>query len=148
MNDETALSDAEPAPEPRVTAGEAWQTVVARMGDLSAALTAWASASANEPDTKEKLDQVRAGIDEIRTKADAAMGAAMRSQAGQAIGNAAKTVTDATAPHVSTLFTELSNIFATAARKVDEATRTPEQPPAPAEDAAPAQKDPLQGDDD
>jgi len=158
MTDETRIPDPEPNGTSSPT-GEAWEDVVARMNDLGEAVARWVRAAANEPDTKEKLDRVRAGIDDIGQKADAALGRAVRSdlgqqvkegaeQAGQAMSDAAQRVTDVAAPHVKNAFAGLSDVFGKAAARVDEAThRHPE--PAPADEAptpapeVPAEDDPA-----
>jgi hypothetical protein len=118
------------------------------MSDFGVAVTVWAGAAAAEPDTKEKLDQVRAGIDEIGTKLDAAVGRAVRSQAGQAIGDAAHAVAEATAPHVRGVFSELSDMFGKAASRVDATMKAAaesapvEEPSPPTGSAAPGPTDP------
>jgi len=154
MTDDTGL----PTPEPPTPSGpsstEAWNDVLARMSDLGEAVTRWAKATANEPDTKQKLDQVRAGINDIGQKADAALGRAVRSdignqvregaeQAGQAFSDAAQHVTQAAAPHMKSAFAGLSDVFGKAAAKVDEAAhRHQSETTAHAEDTAPAQTAP------
>jgi hypothetical protein len=137
MDEEKSVPESGSTSSPEPTTGEAWDAVVARMNDLSAAVGRWTRAAANEPDTKDKLDQFRAGIDDIGMKADAALGRAVRSEAGRAIGDAAHAVGDVAAPHVKNLFAELADIFEKAARKVDEATQTPAKTP-------PATEEPVQ----
>lgn len=151
MADETGLPEPEPTMPSGPTPGEAWDDVVARLSGLGDAVTRWAKAAANEPDTKQKLDQVRVGIDEIGQKADAALGRAVRSdlghqvregaeQAGQAMSDAVQQVSQAAGPHLKNVFSEISDIFGKAAVRVDEATRSqsdsppPAAPPVPAED--------------
>jgi hypothetical protein len=120
MTDETGSTTPDQTPHSGPTTSEAWDAVLARMSDFGVAVTAWAGAAAKEPDTKEKLDQIRAGIDGIEMRTDAALGRAVRSQAGQAIGDAAHTAAEVAAPHVRNLFAELADIFGKAATKVDE----------------------------
>ena len=54
MTDETqnpaSAPDAAPAPDGSATA-EAWNDVVARMGELGSALSAWAKSAADDPRT-------------------------------------------------------------------------------------------------
>jgi len=155
MSDETGTAQSATTSEPDSpstpgpSTGEAWDAVLARMGDFGVAVTVWAGAAANEPETKERLDQVRAGIDEIGTKLDAAVGRAVRSQAGQAIGDAARTVAEATAPTVRDVFSELSGMFGRAASRVDETVKaaaaesaSAEEPSSPAESSGTGPADP------
>lgn len=122
------------------TASEAWREVLARMGDLGDAMEQWTKAAVNEADAKQKLDQVRMGISDIAQKADAAFGQAQKSelgqhvkegaeQVGQAFGEAAQRVSDATAPHVKDAFAGLSDVFGKAAAKVN-VPRPPHSKPA------------------
>jgi len=142
MSDETRTAESATTPEPEPPAapgpstGEAWDAVLARMSDFGVAVSVWAGAAANEPETKERLDEVRAGIDEIGTKLDAAVGRAVRSQAGQAIGDAARTVAEATAPTVRDVFSELSNMFGRAASRVDATVKAAAADSAPVEEPA------------
>lgn len=153
MADETGLPESEPTMPSGPTPGEAWDDVLARLSALGDAVTRWAKAAANEPDTKQKLDQVRAGIDEIGQKADAALGRAVRSdlghqvregaeQAGQAMSDAVQQVSQAAGPHLKNVFSEISDIFGKAAVRVDEATRPTEEPAPPTAPDVPVQKDP------
>jgi hypothetical protein len=157
MTDESGLPDTEPTGTTRPT-GEAWEDVMARMSDLGEAVARWVRAAANEPDTKEKLDQVRAGIDDIGQKADAALGRAVRSElgqqvkegaehAGQAMSDAAQRVTDVAAPHVKNAFAGLSDVFGKAAARVDEATQRHSESAPPVEDASTAAPDVAAEDD-
>jgi hypothetical protein len=121
------------------------------MGELGSALSAWAKSAADDPMNKQRLNQVRAGVDEMARQADAALGRVTSSdfgqqvsqgaqQAGDAIGDAAQQVSAAAAPHVATALSGLASVFGKAAVKVDEAVsrdRTPE-PPAQAAQPAPA----------
>jgi hypothetical protein len=112
------------------TASQAWRDVLARMSDLGDAMAQWTKVAAHETDTKKKLAEVRAGIEDMAKKADAAMGHAEgefgeqmkegAEQAGQAFGDAAKRVREATEPHVRSAFADLSDVFGKAAAEMDE----------------------------
>jgi hypothetical protein len=170
MTDETQnpapAPDAAPQTDGSATA-DAWNDVVARMGELGSALSAWAKSAADDPANKQRLNQVRAGVDEMARQADAALGKVTSSdfgqqvtqgaqQAGDAIGDAAQQVSAAAAPHVATALSGLASVFGKAAAKVDEAVsrdRAPEPPaeasqPAPAGPAEAAPAPPQQGSDD
>lgn len=138
MTNETGTGTPEPTTPSGPTPGEAWGAVLTRMSDFGVAVTVWAGAAANEPDTKEKLDQVRAGIDEIVVKVDTVVSRVARSQAGQTIGDAAHTMAVAAAPHVRDLFSELSDIFGNAASRVDKAAKDATAVSAPPAEAPPA----------
>ncbi|MFA5845155.1 MAG: hypothetical protein WC971_10050 [Coriobacteriia bacterium] len=121
------------------SAGQAWADVLARMSDLAEAVARWAKAAANDPDNRQKLDQVRTGINDMAQKADAALGHVSSSdigqhvkegaeQAGQAIGGAAHRVAEVAAPHVRNAFAGLSDAFGKAAAKMEETKpETPEK---------------------
>lgn len=149
--------DAEPDPAAR----EAWDAVVVSMTDLGDAVARWARAATNDPAARQKLGQIRGGINDIAAKAETAFGQVTDSdvgkqfaqgaeQAGQAIGDAAQQFTTAAAPHMRSAFAGLASAFSKAAEKVDEAARThevntaaaakpaPDANPEPAETPAPA----------
>lgn len=149
MIDETGHPDPEPTDPSGQTAGDAWDDVLERLSGLGDAVTRWVKAAANEPDAKEKLGQVSAGINDIGQKLDAALGRAVRSdlgqqvkegaeQAGQAISDAAQHVTDVAAPHVANAFSGLSDAFGKAAARMDEAIRRHPESAPPVEGAPPA----------
>ena len=155
MTDDTSTPTPEPSTPSGPGTGDAWNEVVARMNDLADAVSAWAKAAANEPDTKQKLDQMRGGINNIARKADAVADRVASSdpgrqfmdgaeQAGQALSDAAQQVSQSAAPHMRNAFAGISDVFGKAAARVDEATRRREQhASAPGEsektpDAAPA----------
>jgi hypothetical protein len=170
MTDEIPTPNPTPTPEPTPDAGagpesasapgsptaEAWNDVVARMSELGTALSAWARSAADDPQNKQRLEQVRAGVDEMARQADVAFGKVTSSdfgqqvsqgaqQAGDAIGGAAQQVSDVAAPHVATALSGLAGVFGRAAAKVDEAVnrdRSAEKPPDAA--AAPAPGAPTQ----
>ena len=132
------------------SAGEAWADVVARLGDLGEAVSAWAKAAADNPDNRRHLDEVRAGVNDMAGKAEAAFAQvaatdlgqqvkAGATEAGEAIGDAAQKVSSAAAPHVASAFAGLADAFGRAAHRVDEAasrqtgpTVGPPKPPASA----------------
>lgn len=158
MTDETNASSTEPTGPSGPTAGEAWDDVLAHMKGLGEAVSGWIQAAANEPDTKEKLDQVRAGIADIGLMADAALGRAVRSdlghqvregaeQASQAFSDAAQHVTQVAGPHVKSVLSGLSEVFGKAAARVDEASHRRPEPVPPVETAPPAAP-PIPTDDD
>ena len=112
------------------TASQAWQNVLDRMSDLGAAMEQWTKTAASEADTRQKFEQVRAGINDIAQKADTALGQAESKlsqqvkqgaeQAGQAFGDAAQRMREATEPHVKNAFSDLSDIFGKAAERMGE----------------------------
>ena len=118
------------------TSTQAWQNVLARMSDLGDALEQWTKMAANEADTKQKFERVRAGINNIAQKTAAAMGNAESEsgqqvkegieQVGEAFGDAAQRVREATEPHVKDAFADLSDIFGKAAERMGEPS--PAQP--------------------
>ena len=134
------------------TASQAWKDVLARMSDLGDSMAQWTKVAAHESDTKKKLDQVRAGIDEMARKADATLGQVESSdlgqqvmggagQAGQAFGDAAQRMRDATEPHVKSAFADLSDAFGKAAAKMGEpGPPQPKSAPTPAKPKAPSKK--------
>lgn len=134
------------------TASQAWYDVLARMSDLGDAVARWTKTAANDPDNKQKLDQVRMSINDIARKADAGLGHVSGSefgqqfkggaeQAGQAIGEAAQHVTEVAAGNVKSVFVGLSDAFGKAAAKIDEATpRRSEPDPSDAKPPAPDKK--------
>jgi len=122
----------EPTPAAASATAEAWNDVVGRMTELGGALSHWARAAADDPQNKQRLEQVRASVDEMARQADAALGKVTSSdfgqqvsqgaqQAGDAIGGAAQQVSEAAAPHVATALSGLASVFGRAAAKVDEA---------------------------
>lgn len=141
MTDEIPIPDRTPTPEPAPdttvprrdsATADAWTDVVARMGELGSAISAWARTAADDPQNKQRLEQVRAGVDEMARQADVAFGKVASSdfgqqvsqgaaQAGDAIGDAAQQVSDAAAPHVATALSGLASVFGRAAAKVDQA---------------------------
>ena len=139
------------APGPGSPTADAWNDVVARMTELGTALSAWAKSAADDPQNKQRLDSVRAGVDEMARQADVAFGKVTSSdfgqqfsqgaqQAGDAIGDAAQQVSDAAAPHVATALSGLASVFGRAAAKVDEAVnrdRAADVTADPLADAAP-----------
>jgi ElaB/YqjD/DUF883 family membrane-anchored ribosome-binding protein len=144
-----------PASKPKTpakpTVDKAWQEVLARVSDLGDAMKEWAKVAGHEADTKQKLDQVRADIDDMARKADAALGHA-GSEAGQYVGesaeqasrafsDAARRVRKATEPHVRDAFAELSDAFGKAAGKMGE----PKPKPAPSKKAATPRAKPKAG---
>jgi len=145
----------DPTPDP--AAREAWDEVVVSMTDLGDAVARWARAATNDPAAKQKLGQIRGGINDIAGKAETAFSQVTESdvgkqfaqgaeQAGQAIGDAAQQFSTAAAPHVKSAFAGLASAFSRAADKVDEAARSHEAnstaSPAPAANPAPPIPDP------
>jgi len=127
------------APAPGGPTADAWNDVVARMTELGTALSAWAKSAADDPQNKQRLDSVRAGVDEMARQADVAFSKVTSSdfgqqfsqgaqQAGDAIGDAAQQVSDAAAPHVATALSGLASVFGRAAAKVDEAVNRDRAP--------------------
>ena len=111
-----------------------WQDVLARMSELAEAVGRWAKAATNDPETKQRLAQVRSGIDDLARKADEAMGRVEGTdlgkrvkdgaeQTGQVIGEAAQRVTEVAAPAVKSALAGLSDAFGKAAVKLDEANK-------------------------
>jgi hypothetical protein len=135
------------------------------MGELGLALSAWARSAADDPQNKQRLEQVKAGVNEMARQADNAFGKVTSTdfgqqvsqgaqQAGDAIGDAAQQVSDAAAPHVATALSGLAGVFGRAAAKVDEAVnreraaqQAAEAPatPAPAAQEPPAETPPGSG---
>ena len=131
------------------TASQAWQNVLERMSDLGVAMEQWTKTAASEADTRQKFEQVRAGINDIAQKADSALGHAESKlgqkvkegaeQAGQAFDDAAQRMREATEPHVKNAFSDLSDIFGKAAERMGEpspAQRKPSTTPAKARAAS------------
>lgn len=142
-----------------VTAAEAWNEVVARMGELGDAITRWTKAAANDPENRRRVEEVNARVGDMATKAETAIygvssdiGEQVRlgmAKAGKAIDETARKVSAAAAPHISNAFAELSNQFARAAARVDQAiTERPERgsdnaPPTPPPPAPPIPEEPA-----
>jgi hypothetical protein len=146
-HDDGATPDS--APAPGSPTADAWNDVVSRMSELGIALSAWAKSAADDPQNKQRLEQVRAGVDEMARQADVAFGRVTSSdfgqqvsqgaqQAGDAIGGAAQQVSDVAAPHVATALSGLAGVFGRAAAKVDEAVNRDRAAEKPADAAAPA----------
>jgi hypothetical protein len=179
MTDEIPTPDSAsaPAPEPSAAAApeappstspspaaDAWNDVLVRMGELATAVSAWAKTAVDDPQNRQRLAQMRAGVDEMARQADVAFGKVASSdfgqqvtqgaqQAGDAIGDAAQQVSTAAAPHVATALSGLAGFFGQAAAKMDEAvnrdraaeasTPPPAAPESPAtETTPPAQPEP------
>lgn len=113
---------------------EAWADVVARMGQLGDAMSAWAKAATDSPENRRRLDDVRSSMNDIAGKADEAFTRvtgsevgthvkASATEAGQAIGAAAGAAGRAAAPVVVTTFSSIAEFFGTAAERVEEAAR-------------------------
>jgi len=147
--------EAEPAaPNPAAagpTPSAAWDDVVARLGDLGDALSAWAKAAADTPENREHLDEVRAGVNDMARQANEAFSAMAgsdfgrqvsesASQMGTAIGSSAQEFGQAAAPHVASAFAGLADAFGRAAQKVGEKASPPT---APDPDARPAPEPPA-----
>lgn len=159
MTDETDHTPSVPEPStletpPAAPSGpsalEAWEDVVTRMSDLGDAVARWAKAAANDPTARQKLAQIRGGINDIGQKADAAFGQVANSEftkqvmdgaehAGQAINDAAQHVSQAAAPHMKNAFAGLSDAFGKAAAKMDEAAHRHSEDAAPIEAETPAE---------
>ena len=139
------------------TPGEAWDEVVARLGELGDALSAWAKAAADTPENRQHLDEVRSGVNDMARQATEAFSAMAdsdfgrqfaegASQMGQSIGGTATELSQAAAPHVASAFAGLADAFGRAAQKVGEAasahpaaeppSRPAPEPPAPDETTA------------
>lgn len=165
------MTDQIPDPMPQATPippkpsgpgpSEAWDRVVASMAELGDAIAAWTRSAADDPQNRQRLDQVKAGVDDLGKKADSAFEQVKGSdfgqqvsegaqQAGQAIGDAAQQVQQTAAPHVASAFSGLADMFGKAAAKVDEAVSRDRAPSAPAAEppsppaSAPAPEDPQQ----
>ena len=142
----------EPSP-PAADMGKAWDDVLAGVNQLSDALGKWAKAAADDPENRRRLDQVRAGMDDMSRQAESAFndisssefGAQVR-QGAQQVGEAAQRAGEAAAPHVAAVFGGLAEAFGTAADKVGEsarrkATSGEAPPPETAQSAAEAGSD-------
>ena len=122
------------------TARQAWQDVLARVSDLGDSMDQWTKAAASEADTKQKLEHVREGINEIAQRADTALGRAESElgqrvnegaeQASRAFSAAAQRIREATEPHVRDAFADLSDAFGkAAATRGESSTAQPTSPP-------------------
>jgi hypothetical protein len=133
------------------SAGEAWSDVVARLGELGDAISAWAKAAADTPENRKHLDDVRTGLDEVAQRANEAFSnvasgdfgrqvSDSATQMGTAIGSTAQEIGQAAAPAVASAFAGLADAFGRAAEKVGEAaaprTAEPHDRPAPEPPAA------------
>jgi hypothetical protein len=127
--------------------GEAWDDVLARVSELGDAISKWAKTAADDPENRRKLDDVRAGMDDMARQAqetfedidETEFGRQVRQGAettGRVVGEAAQKVSDAAAPHVALIFAGLADAFGRAAASVDESARrggeTREEPETPA----------------
>ena len=145
MTVKKSTSASKPKAPTAPTASQAWQNVLKRMSDLGTAMEQWTKAAASEADTRQKFEQVRAGINDIAQKTDTALGHAESKlghqvaegaeQAGQAFGDAAQRMRAATEPHVKEAFADLSDIFGKAAARMGEPS--PAQPKPPSTPAKP-----------
>ena len=136
------------------TAGEAWGDVVARLGELGDAISAWARAAADTPENRKHLEELRAGVEDIARQANEAISAAANSdfgrqvaegatQVGTAIGSTAQDIGQAAAPHVASAFAGIADAFGRAAEKVGQAaTPHPAEPPARPAPEPPAPAEP------
>ncbi|MGV8083872.1 MAG: hypothetical protein AB2L09_09625 [Coriobacteriia bacterium] len=114
-----------------VSAAEAWNEVVARLGELGDAISRWARTATRDPENRRKVEEVRTRVTEFAGRAEAAVSDTSSdiaeqvksgmAKAGQAIDETARRVSAATAPRVSNALAELSNQFARAAARVDQA---------------------------
>ena len=151
MSDDPDTQNPEQTPGP--SANDAWSSVVTRMTELGAAISQWAKAAADDPENREKLEEFRAGVNDMARKADAAFSqvtatdvgrqfAEGAQQAGQAIGDAAQQVSKAAAPHVATAFAGLADMLGRAATRLDETANRDEKPDSTAS-APPAEPSPT-----
>ena len=127
-------------------AGEAWDDVLAKVSDLSDAISRWAKTAANDPENRRKLDEVKAGMDDMARQAqttfehidETEFGKQVRQGAeetGRVLGDAAQKVSDVAAPHVAVIFSGLAD-----AAGVDEQVRRTSAR-SPEADAAPSAAD-------
>jgi len=144
-----------PEPPSGPSASEAWKDVVARMSELGAAVSHWAREAADDPENRQRVEQLRVGVNDMAKKADAAFSQAMGTdlgqqvqqgaeQAGKAIGDAAQQVSQAAAPHVASAFSGLADAFGRAAAKVNQAATRDGEPEAPA--SSPSAEPPADND--
>ena len=158
-----ATSAAGPLPS-GPTAAEAWNDVIAAVAALGDAVAAWARASADTPENRQHVADVRRSVNDMAQRADAAFTSAAHSDfgeqvrqgadgAGQTIADTAQKVSDAAAPHVASAFAGLADVFGYAAQKASEAATPratapkPDSEPAAPAPAAPAQPMPASSED-
>jgi hypothetical protein len=117
-------------PDAGAPTGDAWDDVLARVGDLGDAISQWARAATEDPENRRKLDEIRAGMDDMARQAQETFedidatefGKQFREGVevtGRAVGDAAQKVSDAAAPHVALIFAGLADAFGRAAAGVD-----------------------------
>jgi len=145
---EAAASVDSPPSSP--TAAEAWNDVIAAVAALGDAVAAWARASADTPENRQHVADVRRSVNDMAQKADAAFTSAAHSdfgqqvrqgadEAGQTFADTAQKVSDAAAPHVASAFAGLADVFGYAAQKASEAAAP--RAAAPKSDAAVVESD-------
>lgn len=147
MSDQIPVPPAPPAPEPPAGPGvsEAWNDVVTKMNELGDAIAGWAKAAANDPENKRHLDEMKAGFDQLTSKASATVNEVAQSDIGQQVGDAANQAgaavsqaAEAAAPHVASAFGAIGAAFGRAAEKMEGAVSRPAGPPPPAPEPPPA----------
>jgi hypothetical protein len=127
---------------PAADIADAWDDVLARVGELGDSISRWAKAASDDPENRRRWEEVRVGMDEMARKAeeafneaaDSEQGARMRrtaEDAGKVVGDGAQRVADAAAPTVAVVFASLAEAFGQAATAVGESAA-----PAPRGDAA------------
>lgn len=111
-------------------ASEAWKNVVVRMGEFGTAVAAWARTAADDPENRERLEQLQRGVDDVARKAESSFTHLKESgvgqsaeQAAQAIGDAVVEVSKTAAPYVASAFSGLAEAFGRAAAKMEESSK-------------------------
>ena len=145
MRDQDQEPMQESPPEPAAATaegtgvGEAWDDVLSRVGDLGDSISRWAKTAADDPANRRRLDEIRAGMDDMARQAqetfegidETEFGRKVREGAertGRVVGDAAQKVSDAAAPHVAVIFAGLADAFGRAAAGVDESMRATSGP--------------------
>jgi hypothetical protein len=141
--DPSSASASDPRP------AEAWDDVLAKVTDLGDAISRWAKTAKDDPENRRKLDEVKAGMNDMARQAqttfesidETEFGKSVRQGAeetGRVLGDAAQRVSDAAAPHVAVIFAGLADAFGKAAASVDEQARRASAPAGPARTSASA----------
>jgi hypothetical protein len=120
----TIESPTEPADQ-GAGAGDAWRDVVTRLDELGDAIGRWANAAVNDPDNRQRVQELKEHIDAMGDKVSEAIDGASDSDAGQKVRGAAEKAGDAIKDFgerfSDEVFPRMASAFEGAASKLQEA---------------------------
>lgn len=131
MSDQDTSSGQQVDPSTSSEAAEAWRAVVVELDRLGAALGRWATAAANDPDNKRRIDEFSARIDgfmqdvgaSVKGAADGEVGQQFKEaavQTGEAFKSAGEKISGEVAPKLAGAFKSMGDKLRGAAEKMEE----------------------------